>query len=197
MTEVMVDLETFGTGNNAVIVSIGAAKFDPKGQGVEDSFYAVVDPSSCVQYGLKIDPATVLWWMSEDRNEARKELLEEDMQDLGTALEGFSMWFGSESLPVWGNGSTFDNVILRNAFEATGIECPWKFWHDRCYRTMKSVCPVTLDRQGTHHNALDDAITQALHLQAINETLVSVPPIPRRLNGDFPDASFNITRNQE
>jgi exodeoxyribonuclease VIII len=46
----------------------------------------------------------------------------------------------------------------------------WEFWKDRCYRTIKNCYPdVPFDRRGTHHNALDDARSQALHLIAINE----------------------------
>jgi hypothetical protein len=71
-------------------------------------------------------------------------------------------------LTIWGNGSTFDNVILRSAFAAAGLEYPVRFWADQCYRTKKNEFPtVPLVREGTHHKALDDAISQAKHLQAI------------------------------
>lgn len=169
MTHVMLDLETFGTGNDAVIIAIGAAKFDPNTlTRVDDSFYVTIDPESCTNYGLKMDASTVLWWMSDELRQACKDWLESKRVDLPTALEAFAMWFGNESLPLWGNGATFDNVILRSAYKATGLEAPWKFYHDRCYRTMKNAAPgVEIKRVGQHHNAVDDAITQAQHLQDI------------------------------
>jgi hypothetical protein len=72
------------------------------------------------------------------------------------------------SLAIWGNGSTFDNVILRSAFAAAGLEYPVRFWADQCYRTKKNEAPgVPMIREGQHHKALDDAISQAKHLQAI------------------------------
>lgn len=168
--QVMIDLETFGTGNDAVILSIGAVKFDPETSGMPltDGFYVAIDPRSCVAAGLKMDASTVMWWMDEDRDEARRALMSTERLDLVTALEGFTMWFGHESLPVWGNGATFDNVILRSAFRATGQDCPWHFWHDRCYRTVKNLAPgVELQREGTHHHALADARSQAAHLLEI------------------------------
>jgi hypothetical protein len=61
----------------------------------------------------------------------------------------------------------FDNVILRSAFAAAGLEYPVRFWADQCYRTKKNESAVPLVREGTHHKALDDAISQAKHLQAI------------------------------
>lgn len=169
MQHVMLDLETFGNGSTASIISIGAVKFDPNTMTrVDDSFYVAVDPESCAQYGLKIDAGTILWWMQPDQTGAREDWLKTEKLDLASALEGFAMWFGANSMPVWGNGATFDNVILRNAYQVTGLECPWSFRHDRCYRTFKSIAPaVEMQRVGQYHNVVDDAISQAHHLQDI------------------------------
>ena len=72
---------------------------------------------------------------------------------------------------VWGNGATFDNVIIRSAFKAVGLPVPWSFRNDKCYRTVANLLPKerqpALERSGTAHNALDDAITQAVHLQKV------------------------------
>lgn len=168
---VMLDLETWGCGNKAVIVSIGACKFDA--DNILDRFHTAIDPASCRHYGLEIDADTMIWWLDPEREEARANWLAQERVDLSSALLGFQMWV-AESYPVvsmWGNGSTFDNVILRSAYEATGQEYPVKFWQDRCYRTLKSYATAELVREGTHHNALDDAISQAKHLQAIAREL--------------------------
>lgn len=50
---------------------------------------------------------------------------------------------------------------------AAGLEQPWAFWNDRCYRTLKARSELKIARTGTHHNALDDAKSQALHLITI------------------------------
>lgn len=178
--ECMVDLETLGNGNNAVILSIGACKFQPSGQGVPidtgHRFERFVDPQTCVDAGLQMDASTIMWWMEPERGEARDLMAkrqETDAISLGDALWEFSKWLGSD-MPVWGNGATFDNVILRNAFKAVGIECPWKFWNDRCYRTVKNMAPsVKMQRKGVYHSALWDAVSQAEHLQSINRFLTS------------------------
>src|SRR5574343_375905 len=77
--ECMVDLETLGNGNSAVILSIGACKFLPHGQGVDihapHRFEVFVDPQSCVDIGMKMDVSTVLWWMEPERGEARDALM--------------------------------------------------------------------------------------------------------------------------
>jgi len=164
----MVDLETMGTGNEAAIVSIGAVKFEPMGSGIDDAFYVGVSLASSVAHGLKVDPDTVLWWMGAERDLARKALLASDFVDLPTALEGVAMWIGDKSVPVWGNGATFDNVILRNAYTKVGFDCPWSFRDDRCYRTLKNLAPgIDIPANPMLHQALSDATYQAQHMQAI------------------------------
>ena len=167
-THVMVDLETMGTGSYAAIISIGAVKFDPAVKANPElwpKFHTAVNLASSLKVGLRVDAATVNWWMSEERAEALKALRAHEPVDLDEALLGFMDWFGDPSLPTWGDGATFDNVILRNAFTLLGLDCPWSYKHDRCFRTIKNLKPVTKPvKFGVGHSALDDAISQALTL---------------------------------
>ena len=164
---VMVDIETLGKGNNAAILSIGMVKFNPFNDVIYDSFYVPVDPRSCQALGLQVDADTVMWWMDAKRDAARQAMMLEARVDLPSALYGLVDWFG-EDKPVWGNGSTFDNVILASAFKACHIAQPWEFWNDKCYRTLKGQAKdIKLVREGTYHNALDDAVSQVRHMQAV------------------------------
>lgn len=168
---VMLDLETMGIGNKAAIIAIGAAKFDLKGCGPTDCFYTRVDLETSLRYGMEVSAGTIDWWMSDDQADARKALLQKDSvaQDLADALWGFSQWFGQQSLPIWGNGAAFDNVILRNAYDLLRATPPWAYRDDRCYRTLRALCPdATLpEMTGTAHHALDDAVHQVYCAQAL------------------------------
>lgn len=168
---VMLDIETMGTGNFAVIASIGAVKFDPYGDKIDDGFYATVDMDSCAKLGMRFDGGTIAFWLKQP-DEARKALLDHT-QDIRNVLEGLRDWFGPPSKPVWGNGATFDNVIVRNAFMLAGMDCPWSYKHDWCYRTLKNLAPTDVKPEdfGVAHHALDDATAQALHLQKIVRSL--------------------------
>lgn len=167
---IMLDLETFGNSNNAAIVSIGAVKFTLT--DIVDEFQTGVHLGSSMAVGLTVDPDTIDWWMDLDRREALDALRALDKVDIASALIGFKEWAGDNIAAIWGNGSTFDNVILRSAYRQCGIEYPVRFWQDQCYRTMKYRCPqITIEREGTHHDALDDARCQAKHLQRIMEFL--------------------------
>src|SRR5689334_2386965 len=105
----MIDLETLGTGPEALIVSIGAVKFDPADDEAKwDCFHVAIEPSSAQRAGLKIDASTVMWWLAEERASARSAMLDMRLVDVASALEGFAMWYGVDSLPTWGNGAAFD-----------------------------------------------------------------------------------------
>lgn len=163
VNNVMVDLETMGTGANSAIIAIGAVKFSLT-EGITDRFYSIIKLQSCLDIGLTVDGDTIEWWLKQGEN-ARIALVSDQAGYIPGVLPGkFTPWLGKDAV-VWGNGASFDNTILANAYSKIGTEQPWKFWNDRCYRTIKSLYPdVEMDRKGTHHNALDDAETQALHL---------------------------------
>lgn len=167
MKNIMVDLETLGNNSQSVILSIGAVEFDETGLG--STFYVAVDPQSCVDAGLKMDVSTIMWWMQQS-DEARAAF-NRSKTNLKQALLDFSVYVhncAGTDAEVWGNGATFDNVILDNAYRAMGYAKPWQFWNDRCYRTLKNLYPqVPYVKPNVAHNALEDAIAQARHASQI------------------------------
>lgn len=171
----MIDIETLGTSHNALILSIGAVQFND--HGTYGEVYLEIDPASANEAGLKIDPMTVLWWMKQS-DEARSKITHMHApMPLRDALQSLAAWMDKvepefNARQVWGNASTFDNVILGNAFKAVGLKQPWPFWGDRCYRTLKNLVPqIPYERTGTAHAALDDARSQARHAAAILQAL--------------------------
>ncbi|ENN8377996.1 3'-5' exoribonuclease [Providencia rettgeri] len=176
----MVDLETMSNKGNAAIVSIGAVTFEPTTGEIGPTFYSVVDLRSCERAGLHIDADTVLWWIKQSA-EARAEIvglnyeLEEALADLNLFAERVL----TDDVQVWGNGVDFDNVILRNAYDAVGLDPFWKHWNNRCVRTIvelgrnAGIDPkTTLPFIGEPHNALDDAIHQAKYVSIIHQHLI-------------------------
>lgn len=170
-TEVMLDLETMGTGPDAAIVAIGAVAFDVETCKIAPlGFYERVDLASSVECGGVMDASTVTWWLDQSQA-ARDELTRNDLEriDIGRALARFAVWLHvhtSGTPRVWGNGAAFDNVILRRAYDRSGRAAPWPHWNDRCYRTIKGLYghDIKIERTGTHHHALADAEAQAVHL---------------------------------
>lgn len=168
MNNVMLDLETLDTRSTGTILSIGAVMFDKAGLGSE--FYLTIDAQSCFDAGLTVSGGTFKWWMAQ-KAEARKALFDGNVP-LQNALHEFKCWLAENcernTVKVWGNGSDFDNAMLAHAYNKLGMEIPWQFWNNRCYRT---TCDILNDKarkqEGVHHHALDDAKSQASHLRKV------------------------------
>lgn len=164
----MIDLETIGTDPGSIILSIGAVAFDPYKEEINliKSFYSTIDIESSKKAGFDFDTSTLIWWMnrSEEAQEVFHESFSEFQNDIDTVLCKFATWLPKDAI-VWGCGSDFDNCLLATAYKKLNFIPPWKFWNNRCYRTIKMLYKdVTLCRQGIYHNALDDAKHQAMHL---------------------------------
>ena len=160
MAEVMLDLETIGMPPNGAVLSIGAVRFDfDDSNDIWDEFYANIDLKSCAVAGLSMDPDTIMWWFRQNE-EARASLLSAK-RPLLDVLTDFGGWISPDD-KIWGNGPDFDNVLLANAYRSIGLPVPWKHWNNRCLRTLRGLANLNKDndglqRQGIHHNALDDA----------------------------------------
>lgn len=164
MNNVMIDLETFDSGPRAVVTALGACRFDET--GVSDKFYVVFNDLATQQSkGRTISAATVCWWMAQS-DAARSAIITPASGDSATTVAGlsdFGRWLGDTRPCIWGYGADFDCVVLGSLYEDFGITRPWSFRRNRCFRTLSDLFP-TLDtpkRIGVHHNAYDDALTQA------------------------------------
>lgn len=174
LPHVMTDLETIGTRAGCTILSIGAVCFSHTGLGAE--FYTVISRQSCKLSGLYEDRGTLAWW-SRQSEQAREVLTDDKAIPLTDALEGFSQFVFANTTPgrrMWGNGADFDLPILGHVYSITGKRQPWRYVESRCFRTLKAVFqhippPV---REGTHHNALDDARHQATHAAMIMRSVL-------------------------
>jgi hypothetical protein len=171
----MVDLETGDNKPGAAIVSVGAVFFDPFSLPLGKEFYQVVYAPSCEAAGLRFTEDTLAWW-AQQAPEVRKVMdlahNRRRSKPLDEVLHNYSKYLqpAGPQVRVWGNGSDFDNPILVVAYDAVGLPLPWKFWNSRCFRTVKTL-PGTRGlapkREGTFHNALDDAKHQARHAIAV------------------------------
>lgn len=169
MHDIMLDLETLGTGPNAAVIAIGACFFDIQTRQIGATFYRTLKLEDVVRGGGEMDASTVLWWLAQS-DDARRAIYAEQEGNARTpihALTEFTHFVTDNSTEpprMWGNGSNFDNVILASMYQRHGMELPWKFWNDRCYRTVKAMHrdgQIFLERNDIKHHALSDAMHQA------------------------------------
>ncbi|MDK2553441.1 3'-5' exoribonuclease [Citrobacter youngae] len=184
-THLMVDMETMGNGPDAPIVSIGAVFFDPSTGNTGAEFYQVVSLESSMSFGMKPDASTIQWWLKQS-SEARSAILVDEAMELRESLELLADFIaenaanGSHAVQLWGNGCSFDNVILRRAYALTETPFAVPFWNDRDVRTMvelgKSVGinpRFDIPFEGNMHNALSDARHQVKYVSAIWQRLTA------------------------
>lgn len=169
---IMMDIETTGVRPGCRVLSIGLVEFDEK--GTIDSL--LVHPKLSDQVGVD-DGKTMGWWDIQSAEAksvfADNHILGESVEyvykriktfidDLVDARKSLSQGLEKVDVCIWGNGATFDNSIVQHMFYAKGLPIPWNTFGDRCYRTaINMLGRPSLQRQGVHHNALDDAMYQA------------------------------------
>lgn len=174
----MVDIETLGTGNRAVILSIAAVEFDLATGTTGDYFYDSIDLKSSLDLSREIDADTIQWWFKQSA-EARECLF--NGTDFLTVLDNFKHYVEAfiadlamlgKDPQVWCNGINFDFAILKNALSNN---TPWPYWSERDVRTIVSLNPSIKEAMpfnGTQHNALHDCYHQIKYCSATYQFLL-------------------------
>ena len=168
MQHVMLDLETFGTRPGCVLRSIGMVMFDPEGDTLGAEFYMNLTEDDQLAAGCHKDPDTVAWW-DRQSSQSQSQLLVDQKPFLHVAPLITSFIKGNRGKFVWSQGSNFDIVLLEHSMQVFGHKAPWLFYNTRDTRTaynMSKFDTKSLRREGTYHNALDDAKHQARCVQA-------------------------------
>lgn len=160
---IMLDIETLGNGQNSVIVSIGAVKFDLETGEIGEKFYKRVDIQSCLNLGLQVMGETIAWWMQQN-DAARAEFGKATVSliECLDILTEFITPIGEDpkKFKVWGNPASFDLGIVSNAYNKTGLPVPWFYRNERDIRTLVGLNPAIKDsypKQTTeqHHPIID------------------------------------------
>ena len=156
----MIDLETLATTPEATVLTIGACKFDPNGNTIDDTLYMRVEIDS---QDRDIDPNTLEWWSKQDKQIQEEAFSDADRIPLQQAMKKlYSFGFGTNN--VWSHGSIFDIVILENICRRLQQAVTWKFWQVRDTRTLFDIANDDVIVEGKH-NALNDALAQAKAVQ--------------------------------
>jgi hypothetical protein len=167
--KLMVDIETLATSHDAVVASVGAVMFNEEYEEIGDPLYVILPLQPQIDEGRKISEDTLKWWMNES-DEARHSTFRPTNCTLDNGLEVIRDWlFSSMQIEeIWAKPPNFDLEILGSLLGGK----PWKYWAERCMRTVeqnyKADKGILPDRDGTFHNALDDARYQLKCLQHIH-----------------------------
>lgn len=167
----MIDIETLDTTPTAVILSIGAAVFDPETFIISDSFLYKVNGQSCLDLGMTVSFKTIQWWMEQDR-EAQIVSFSTPDGSISNALWQLSQFIG-KSLPeiIWAQGPQFDIIILENAYRMAKKPVPWTYRQIKDCRTVIDLGKIEFTRQRVGHDPVNDAKDQVEMLQMAFQNL--------------------------
>jgi exodeoxyribonuclease VIII len=170
----MVDLETLAVSPNAVVLSLGAVHFDPYGTGHSDSIYFRINIDDQDALGREVDPLTIEWWGRQPSDIMEEAFSPDNRVSLVDAMNQFHK-FAWGCSAFWSHGATFDLVILENIYRQLNKPLPWNYWQLRDTRTLFDLGQDPEMPQGSKHDALQDAIRQAVGVQNIFAKLKIVP----------------------
>lgn len=155
--DVMLDIETLGKGENAVVVQVAGAFFDRVTGEVGDVFSARIKGESEVKCGFELDKGTMEWW-EEQRKGSVKDWMSNG-RDSAEVWEAWINWVGEAN--VWSH-ATFDWVICQRHLKAFGLQ-GMRYKGAMDIRTLVDVSGLDLEQfdwKKKTHDALDDVLFQ-------------------------------------
>ena len=169
--DVMIDLETLSVVPESVLLTLAAVKFNPHNTvGVIDKLYHKLDIDEQTRSGRHIDDGTLAWWARQPASVYEDAMSEDGRIAVKDSLEQLTKFLvGVDS--IWCQGPVFDIVILENLYRSYEMHFPWAYWQIRDSRTLFKFMnydprsDIRKTDSKAHHNALDDAITQACAVQ--------------------------------
>lgn len=188
MKDVMLDLETFGNGRSKCVCQIGAVYFDRVTGELGQEFKVNVDARSHIKAGAVIDAETLYWWMAQS-DAARASVLADPKVNV---YEAFIMLnsFLAPAARIWSH-ATFDFVTIMETFKQLDIKPNFSHKVGLDLRTLvylsgNKIKVDSIDRTGTHHDALDDCKHQVKYcvaaLNAVKESRQLMQLIERTRN---------------
>ncbi len=158
---VMFDIETLDVLPSAIILSIGACRFDDKNDP-SDKMALLLDLQEQVNWRRTISVDTLMWWMQQSNEGREWNFNENNRYPVKTALQAFSVFCQGAEL-FWCHGTNFDPILLEHLFKQAGMELPWKYNTLRDSRSLKELSrePGTDLGEMIAHKPLDDCLIQA------------------------------------
>lgn len=177
--DIMLDIETLGKQDNTAIFQIYAKAFNRETFETVDEIELKIDINS-------IDPSLIemdtLYWWTQNNPELFKELTtvtEKHVSEYDGATRlwqwlniDIPLWKAEHTnrneLYVWGNGSVFDNIKIKNFIQRNGYSYPIFYRNDRDLRTLLETASIVsgltedeIKKQceiegAVNHNAKDD-----------------------------------------
>ena len=131
-----------------------------------DKLYFRINIDDQDALGREVDPNTIEWWGKQDPAIMEEAFSPDNRIPLVDAMDQLHKFaWGCDAF--WSHGATFDLVIIENIYRQLNKPLPWNFWQLRDTRTLFDLGVDPDMPQGGKHDALQDAIRQAIGVQNV------------------------------
>lgn len=176
LNDISIDIETLGTAENAIVISIGAVVFnnDIALSTFNRQFYEILDLKDQENQKRTVSTDTVLWWMKQSET-AKAALIETNRTSTYKVLTSLNSFIQEHAVNyAWAKSPSFDLVILESLYKNFSMQfaIDFRYWMDiRTIIQIRKACKLNEISQfkETKHDALNDAFHQA---KIVNETLI-------------------------
>ena len=163
---IMVDLETASTKENAAILSWAMVAFMPDGIECDvKPFYKAVSLTSCFMAGMDIDASTQKWWQ-EQNPEAKAVIMNDAAENILPVTHAAYCWLSALTekydLYMWCRGIDFDLPKMEWCFRKfLELEPPYKYSHKMDVRSVLKFMQIDQSQfpfGGVKHHSVDDCL---------------------------------------
>jgi hypothetical protein len=172
MASVMLDLETLSAGHDAVVLTLGAVKFNAFTlQEPFEELYMRLNIDEQIERGREVSDDTMEWWGKQDPAIMEEALSPDDRHSVYDTLVALNKFLVGVD-KIWCQGPHFDITILETLFKMYELPRNWDFWQVMDSRTLFSILGDPRDKKSkTLHNAVEDCKSQAKGVQLLFKQL--------------------------
>ena len=169
MTDLMLDIETLGTGTRGLITQIGACYFDRYTGEIGDKFCENIRIQDSLNNNFEVDEGAIKFWLEQDKKIIK--LMLKDAQDIRKVLEHFKQFYKKGTM-AWSH-ATFDFPILTNAYHLLKIRQPIPYKKMRDIRTLVDLSRIKRNKNYKEITCVRcEAIAKDLFLNPKNHKLL-------------------------
>lgn len=166
----MLDIETLATTPDAVVMSVGVVKFDPRTGTPYNKTLWRPDIDEQTERDRHVSESTLEWWSKQADHIQEDAFSDEGRIPVTEFMKELNRYcVGADK--IWCQGPQFDMLILENLYIQWGHHFGWQFWQIMDCRTLFQLMPQDPRKaiQQDLHSADADAYYQAIGVQQCYE----------------------------
>lgn len=157
MKDIMLDIETLGVSEKAVMIQLAAVRFNRSTGEIGGEFCMSATPESCEEHGFLRDESTEQWWATQNQ-EVFNDILNNAVR-VEQVIQQFNGFLQPHKETIVWSHATFDFPIVQNYLKKMS-SYHMNFRNARDIRTLVDLSGIDLSKydwgKEKTHNALDD-----------------------------------------